>query len=302
MGLLQIWISAALLAFVVGCAYKAIRFATMPVHLRWELYPVAHDRERAEHGGSYFEDADWWTKPRRRSLLGEAKTIAQEVLALRIVRENNRGLWLPSLAFHWGLYLLCALGCFLIAGAVGRAPSHRAIAWLAGGRLLSAWGAIGLALASVGCGALLARRLVRRDLRGASTPAGFFHLALLLAVFAASWASWLAADRDYTLTARFLRASVTLTPAAPASPWLVAEVVLLGLFLAYLPWSQMTHFFTKFFTWHSVRWDDAPNLGGSVYEERMRRSLLRPVHWSAPHVGADGARTWADVTRGRGGA
>jgi len=64
-GIVQGWTCLALAAFVLGCAFKALRYATMPAHLRWELYPVAHEMGRASYGGSYFEEVDWWTRPRQ---------------------------------------------------------------------------------------------------------------------------------------------------------------------------------------------------------------------------------------------
>ncbi len=47
---------------------KAIRYARMPLHLRWDLYPIMHET-KCEHGGSYYKDLDWWTKPRRRNFI-----------------------------------------------------------------------------------------------------------------------------------------------------------------------------------------------------------------------------------------
>jgi hypothetical protein len=49
--------------------------------LRWELYPVPHEApERAEHGGSYFEESDWWTKKRKFNLGGELAAMLPEML------------------------------------------------------------------------------------------------------------------------------------------------------------------------------------------------------------------------------
>jgi nitrate reductase gamma subunit len=294
MGLVQLWTYVAVAAFVVGCAYKALRFATMPLHVRWELYPVAHEKGRASYGGSYFEELDWWTKPREISRFGEVKTIAEEVLTLKQVREHNPGLWLPSLLFHYGLYLLFALGTALLLGAIPGVRRLPGLWRLEGGRALAAWGGVALALASLGCVALLVRRLSRGDLRRASTPADFFHLWLLLAVFGASWASFVAVDHDFALTAGFLSALLTFRVANPLPFAPAMQLVLLGIFLAYLPWSHMTHFFAKYFTWHSVRWDDAPNLG-SKYDKSVEKLLLLPISWSAPHIKGDGRKTWADV-------
>ena len=300
MSLVQVWTYCALAGFLLGCALKAIRFATMPTHLRWELYPVAHEKGRASYGGSYFEELDWWTKPRQVSRLGEVKTIAEEVLTLEQVREHNRTLWLPSLAFHYGLYLLFALGGALLLGAIPGVQRLPGLWRLGGGRALAVWGGVGLAAATLGCAALLVRRLRHEELRRASTPADFFHLGLLLAVFAASWASLLGPDPRLSVAAGFVSALVALRPAVALPMSSAAEIVLLGAFLAYLPWSHMLHFFAKYFTWHSVRWDDAPVGGNASMQRRLERMLMRPIHWSAPHIGADGRKSWADVAAERG--
>jgi nitrate reductase gamma subunit len=295
MGVLPLWCYLALAGFLLGSLYKAVRYATMPMHVRWELYPVAHEKGKAAYGGSYFEELDWWTKPRETSRLGEVKVMAEEVLTLKAVRENNRRLWLPSLAFHYGLYLLFGLAIALFLGAVARLLAVSRLEWLAGGRVLSVWGFVALASATIGAAALLWRRLGDRALRNASTPADFFHLVLLLAVFLASWGSWLTVDRYYTGAANLVLGLVGFEAPRAYPVWVNLEVGLLGLFLAYLPWSHMTHMFAKYFTWHSVRWDDAPNLGGEAFERRVQRLLMLPVHWSAPHIRGDGRKTWADV-------
>ena len=300
MGILPYWAYLALAGFVLGCLFKAYRYATMPLHVRWELYPVAHEKGKVSYGGSYFEELDWWTKPREVSKLGEVKTIAEEVLTLKAVREHNPKLWLPSLLFHFGLYLLFMLGAALVAGAVARYIELPGVGFLAGGGVLSAWGGIALALGTIGCIGLLARRLGSAQLRNASTPADFLHLWLLLAVFVASWGCWLFADRRFEHAAAFVGGLVTFSPVAGAGWWFVAQVALLGVFLAYLPWSHMTHMFAKYFTWHSVRWDDAPNLGGEVFQARIEKQLMLPVSWSAPHIKGGGGKRWIDVVQEKG--
>jgi nitrate reductase gamma subunit len=300
MAILPIWAYLALAGFVLGCLYKAYHYATMPMHVRWELYPVAHEKGKAAYGGSYFEELDWWTKPREVSKIGEIRTIAEEVLTLKAVHEHNPTLWLPSLLFHYGLYLLFALGAALLAGGAARYIELPGLGFLAGGRVLSVWGAVALALATVGCVGLLARRLGSPQLRNASTPADFLHLWLLLAVFLASSGSWLWSDRHFESAAAFAGGLVTLQPKAGGGGWFIAQVALLGVFLAYLPWSHMTHMFAKYFTWHSVRWDDTPNLGGEVYQARVQKLLMLPISWSAPHIKGGKGKRWADVVQERG--
>jgi nitrate reductase gamma subunit len=292
--LVALWCYLTLAAFAAGCALKAVRYATAPMHLRWELYPLPAGG--GGFGGSYFEEVDWWLRPQRRSRLAALRFIAVEVLTLETVRTRNRRLWLPSLAFHWGLYLLFALGAALLGAGGLRAVGAPVPTALAGGPLLATWGALGLGLGTLGALGLLARRTLEPRLRGASSPADFLHLVLLLAVFAASWGSWLVADRPYAAAAA-LAVALTSFAAVPDLPaWTAAQVVLLGLFLAYLPWSHMAHFFTKFFTWHSVRWDDLP--ADRRHAASLRRALVLPNGWSAPHVRRGGGRSWGDVVGG----
>jgi nitrate reductase gamma subunit len=295
MSLLGVWMAVALASFVLGCAAKAVRYARMPVHVRWELYPVAHEKGKASYGGSYFEELDWWTKPREPDRLGELKVMLGEVLTLQAVRERNPGLWLPSLLFHYGLYLLFSLGALLAVAGTASAVGLGSIPAARGGLLLSLWGAAGLAAGTIGALGLLSRRASDPALRNASTPADFLHLGWLLLTFGASWGCWLAADRDYAAAARFMAALAHGEAAASPSAWFTAELALLGAFLAYLPTSHMTHFFAKYFTWHTVRWDDRPAIEDAARMREVQGLLGRPVHWSAPHIGADGRRTWADV-------
>ena len=67
-------------------------------------------------------------------------------------------------------------------------------------------------------------------------------------------------------------------------------------FIAYLPYTHMSHFFTKYFTYHKVRWDDEANTKGSKIESRVSKLLNQPVTWSAPHIGADGVKNWLIIT------
>jgi nitrate reductase gamma subunit len=296
--ILQAWTYFSLAAFFLGNLYKAGRYAKMPMHVRWELYPVAHEKGKESYGGSYFEESDWWLKPREVSKIGELKTIAEEVLTLRAVHEHNPRLWLSSLSFHYGLYMLFGLGLAVLIGAVAQAFALAPLAFLSGGRVVAVWGGVGLLLATVGCLGLLARRTFSPGLRRASTPADFFHLWLLLAVFAASIGNWIWADRGFEVAGGFAAGLISFKPLPALPSWFVLQTALLGLFLAYLPWSHMTHFFAKYFTWHSVRWDDAPNVDGETYAAQAGRLLARPIHWSAPHIKADGRKTWGDVAQG----
>jgi nitrate reductase gamma subunit len=66
-----------------------------------------------------------------------------------------------------------------------------------------------------------------------------------------------------------------------------------ALFIFYLPFTRMVHFFSKYFTYHEVRWDDRPMEKGGTLERRMMEALNFGVDWSAAHVKT--GKTWAEV-------
>ena len=52
-----------IVVFGIAVLARFVMWSRMPMHLRWELYPVAHEGGgRAKYGGSYLEESDWWTK------------------------------------------------------------------------------------------------------------------------------------------------------------------------------------------------------------------------------------------------
>lgn len=95
----------AVIIFVSAVLFRIVSYISKPMHVRWELYPVAHEGERASYGGGYLEEVDWWEKEREKSLIGELIYMIKEILFLKAVWENNRTLWYQTYAFHIGIYL-----------------------------------------------------------------------------------------------------------------------------------------------------------------------------------------------------
>jgi len=301
------YLSAAV--FLAAIVYRAVRIARLPIHLRWELYPVAHEKGRASYGGSYLEEPEWWTRPRRRSLLGELSVMIPEILVLKGVWEHNRKHWLRSFPFHFGLYLLAALVVLLLAGGIGMAVGVRVSA--DGGLLGRALyhltdlvGYAGLGLGLGGAAALLATRTLDPDYREYTKKADYFNLAFFVVTFLVALVARAIADPHFTgLRAYFARLATFDFSAAdvrlPMPSGLGAlEIVLASLLVAYIPLTHMSHFFTKWFMYHDVRWNDAPNLTGGEIEKKLDEVLHYPVSWSAPHIRGDGKKTWADVATG----
>ena len=125
---LQLVMYISLVVFFVGTVYKLIRIARMPLHIRWDLYPIPHEKGRGSYGGSYFEEVDWWTKPNDVSTVGELKAMGKEIFFIQSMYEHNRSLWVFSFPFHIGLYfsvgfvLMAFLGGALELGGLAVAP------------------------------------------------------------------------------------------------------------------------------------------------------------------------------------
>jgi nitrate reductase gamma subunit len=68
-------------------------------------------------------------------------------------------------------------------------------------------------------------------------------------------------------------------------PLLVALTFLVfELFVIYMPFSKLIHYFAKYFTYHSQLWDDAFKVKGSPIDKQVTEQLAYTAAWSAPHV------------------
>ena len=277
------WVWLGVTAFLAGCAWRAFRYWRAPVHLRWDLYPVAHEPGR-DHGGSRLEQKEWWTKPRRTSLLGEVAVMAEEIVLLKGVFRHNRKVWEGSLPFHWGLYLMVGTTVGLLSGALGLDLPG----WP---RVLAVSGGLGGALVAIGSLVLLRLRTSDPRLVAYTTPLDLLNLALLAVLGALSAAVALHPSGMPAVlgaTADIVRGRAPRVP-----PLVAAQMSLAALFLLYLPATRMVHFLSKYFTYHEVRWDDRPREAGGAMDRALTAALDFGVTWSAPHVRT--GSTWAEV-------
>lgn len=285
---------AAIAIFVAGNLYQLLKILRMPVHLRWELYPLPHGpRDRQLYGGSYFEETEWWTRPVETSRIGELRFMLEEVLFLKGVWKNYRVLWPWSWLLHIGLYSLVAAAVLgTVAQFTAKASLDAGSAVMAALRVIS-WVAMSTGL--TGTLGLIALRVTSPRLRPYTSRGVFLNLAMIVALFATGLAGMILEPTMVESILGVLGAllGVRETPSLPTIA--IAHVSVAAVFLAYFPFTHMTHAYMKFFTYHSVRWDDAPAVKDSATQISVADSLSRAVSWAAPHIAGDGTKTWRDI-------
>jgi nitrate reductase gamma subunit len=285
--------------FVAATVVRAIGYARAPLHLRWELYPVPHEApERAAHGGSHFEQSDWWTQPVRVHRWGALKATVAEVLFLKALREFNRQLWWRSFPFHFGLYLIMTtIALVLCAAATTLWVPTAAAGWMGHlvGGLYRLTGIAGLLLTLAGAAGLLHRRLTDAALRVGTRPSDIVNLTLFLIALAALGAGHALRPAGSAGVLTIVTGLLRWDTSVQIGGMLATGLSLSALLAAYIPFTHMSHFVGKYFTYHAVRWDDAVNRRGGSIERSMAEYLTFRPTWAAPHMTADGVRTWAEV-------
>jgi nitrate reductase gamma subunit len=294
-----------IVVFVGATALLVYRQFTLPVHVRWELYPVQHETTaRAAYGGSYLEELNWWEKRQERSLFNELRYMLPEILFLRGLWKKNRALWWVSFPFHFGLYLMLATFGWLLLHTLVLlwrdypAASGGIVKSLLDG-LIVITGWPGLILGSIGSLGLLYRRLTDPELRNYSSFSDYFNLLFILLFFLAGLVSLVG---DPLLEGAKGYAFGLLTGGLPLNGYAPAQslsggtaIVSVSLLAAYIPLTHMSHMFMKYFLYHNVKWDDAPNRRGGRIETAIMENLELKPTWKASHVEADGRKSWRDI-------
>jgi len=293
----------AIAVIIIAVIARIIMWTRMPIHVRWELYPVAHEGKKAHYGGSYLEELNWWEKPREVSLLGELKVMIPEILFLVALKEHNPKLWIRSFPFHFGLYLLIAW--VVLMSGVGIVTNFwpfllpEEFLTVVSGAIL-VLGVAGLILSAFGALGLLQRRLFDSDLKDFSSKADIFNLVFFVITFGVTLVSFALVDNDFFQMSYFLQNLLTFQMYPIQGEGLevllpTASIIFGSLLAAYIPLTHMSHFIGKYFAYHAIRWNDTPNLKGGKEEGAIHKVLSQPVTWSASHIRADGKKTWVDV-------
>lgn len=266
--LLYCSIYAGIAVFLAGCVVRVLQYAKAPAHLRWELHPVPHGK------------------------MGQLKVMIPEIALMKALREANRALWYRSFPFHFGLYLL-ALTTVLVLIAALLPIGDGATSLLR--EIYRATGITGLIVGTLGVLGLLSRRLIDREMRSYTTAGDLFNLLLFAVTFGFLLHAALAPPPGVPGMTGVVRGALQFDTAIEPPTALLTGLMLGSFLLAYIPMTHMSHFIAKYFTYHSVRWDEHPNSPGSAMERQMGVYLGHRPTWAASHIGADGARTWADI-------
>ncbi len=264
--ILPVLIYIAVFVFLVGIIGRIARIAAMPTHVRWELYPIP--------GGA----------------AGKIRTMLAEIFLLEGVRRHHRALWIWSWIFHLSLYLLVAVAALSLAASFSL-RAKEAVA-----PLLSAASLAAFALGMAGAGGLAVRRRTSAKLRSITSPADLFNLVLLFALFLTGFFYVLTDPASAIVMIDQAGSLVGLGRAPMLHPLAYLHLCLVALFIAYMPFTHMAHMVLKYFTYHSVRWDDKSIQDDPQSADRLAGYLNYPVDWAAPHIqsGKTGAH-WADV-------
>ena len=289
----------SILTFLVLVINKIIKYSNMPVHVRWELYPVAHERGKSKYGGSYFEDTNWWKHENKKNHFAELWVMFEEIFFLKGVYRHNKKLWYLSFPFHFGLYLIIGTTILLIASAILEINSvisfsdiHTA-AGTALFHLTNIAGYAGLALTFLGSIGLIIKRASDEKYKFYNTSIDYINLILILILVISVLSILIFSDSSFLLSKVFIRNLITFNFAVIPDSLFIIHIILISLFLLYFPLTRMMHLFAKYFTYHSVRWEDEPNLKGGKLEKRIKEALNFGVSWSAPHMKT--GKTWAEV-------
>lgn len=276
-----------------------MKIAKMPLHLRWELYPVAHEKGR-ESGGSYLEELEWWTKPQKKSAIRSIIYMLKKYFLFDGYYQRKRRYWFVLYPWHVGFYFIVLFHVLSFFGALAMLTTGLTVSPESVNNLGVALYYLTLVVAvssfvtgSVGSIGLLIERLAIKELRAYASPANYFNYVFFLAVFLSGLFSWYFFAPTLSTYREFWKSLITFQYMA-VEPATYVHIMLFSLFLIYLPFTRSTHYITTFFSFFNVFWDDKPNLRGSNIEKKVIKLLNQPVSWSAPHI--QHGKRWSEIT------
>jgi len=267
----------SIIFFAVAVALRVVRTVKTPVHLHWELYK----------GSSVYELTDWWARTCK--TFGEKLwSVVLDIATLREFYHRNRRFWYPLFLFHTGLYLLILWHAWLfLRSVVMNVETASFFGW--------AWGTFATLQTFVGGSVILWMRMTDEELKVHYPPIHTIKwVFVLLTLLGGVYAVDVHFGSKMPALLRYVREQVTfanfehkLHPAfGPA-----LHIAFASAWLIYLPFSHVFGVFFRYY--HTLQWDDVPNVRGSEIERRVKGQLEWPVTWSGPH--APSGKRWKEV-------
>lgn len=303
MGTLLIVLTYFAYVFIVAVyTIKVIAWLKMPTHIRWDLYPVIHE-ENYRYGGSYYEQQDWWTKPRHKNTGRSLWYSLKDNFYMGEYYKRNRLYWLFLLPWHLGFIFIIVFHilCFFAATAMACGLSIAAASPDMAGRIfyniLLFTGGFAFISGTLGSIGMPVIRLADRGLRTYAMPMNFFNYIFFLFVYGTGLVSWIILDPTLAEYRTYWLGLITLAPPA-LQPLTILHIILFDIFLIYLPFTRSTHYITRILAYFFIRWDDEPNLPGSQMEKQINELLQRKISWEGKHI-APGS-SWAEAATASG--
>lgn len=266
----------AYIFIVMMYTVKAVKYAKMPIHLRWELYPV----------------------PKYKSFIGKFLYVLKDNFTLSEYLERDRVYWAVLYLWHIGficiitLHILCFFGAVaMVLGLTISAESSSVLGWLLYYGTLVA-GVVSFFAGAAGSIGLLIKRLTDRELRPYTSPVNYFNYVFTLVVFLSGLYTWHFVDPTFGEYRQFWTGLIRLSP-IEVEPAAALHILFFALFLIYLPFTRSMHYITRFFAFFWIRWDDRPTVAGGAVERKVKKLLEQPISWSAPHIQA--GKKWSEV-------
>jgi nitrate reductase gamma subunit len=281
---------------VVMYSAKLVKYLHLPMHLRSEVYPVIPG-DKTSKERSHYEDPDWWTRPRRHHLLHRAWFLFSDYFLLREYFRRDRSYWLFLYPWHIGFILIITFHILCFFGALatllgipvtyGSPSIWGNVIYI----LTLATGVVSFLSGLFGSIGIPIKRLTDKDLRNYATPQNYFTYTLLLAVFLSGLYSWYL-DPTFSIYTSFWKGLITFKP-IDVEPATASHILLFALLLIYLPFTRSLHYVTRLFGFLFIRWDDKPNLRGSMLEKKVEEMGHLKVGWEGPHIKPD--LTWKEL-------
>jgi nitrate reductase gamma subunit len=281
---------------IVMYSVKVVKYLKLPIHLRWELYPVVHEERRGH--GSCFEGMDWWTKARRSSRFHGFLYLLKEYFHLGEYFKRNKTYWMVLYPWHVGfmLIILFHILCFVSGVLMAMGTEISASSPHPAGQILYyvilLVGVVSFVAGGVGSIGLGIKRLSDKDLRLYASPLTYVSYGLTALVFLSGFYAWYFVDPSLAEYREFWKGLVTLRfiPVETAS---AVHIMIFNLFLIYLPYTRSMHYITRFFAFFLIRWDDKPNMRGCDLEKELIKLQNQKVTWNGPHIRPGGK--WTDL-------